>query len=1757
MDCTFFYGAKVSGIVEHIFQGAPQLTFRHSVVLSMVPTKVMDAELSLERLSLSPVPGPIKCQSSLALSTSVSRCHNLSHHNLILLENDMAVENIPLFDVYPAAEIQEPVSFAESKFVQGSTNGAIKVRLSASSMVLFRSTLILDPNTFTFLSTNQTIASPHVELLKRIRFHNELVNYFKKDVPPLQRSSAIHAAEISDGITSSIDPMNALKGPNFETATALLDSPTAESRSSPMPHSEENLPLPDPLDSQTLPPHIENSQISPGLDLLIEQRHEGPQEKPYTPILPNMQAEHVSDEGPSTKQSLMPAQNASEMSPRTKEPYMHPQNTEKLLLNSDPVDSGNLAILKDSSNLQSYDVSEKKLHESMSESTQDASNTHAPNIEERENVMPKEPIITETENVSESEVLPTFRSEMPSFLHRLPTIDKKPVDLYNLFIAVILRGGFEQVTLKKQWAKVGRELGYRGKIMTSLSSSLKSCFQKSLSLFEIYMLEQKPQVIKQLLSTGNPLYQGDTSLSAEPATQDPMMETNMLGKRPMACANDLPSKRSEVNSHQVIRILGSTYYSRRTLSRISSKGFFTNLPFSFDSSRSKTYHAKVKEDAPPAPKKAPEHCEYNVTNSAQLNLMWDHMLKHDRFVQDEANGGHPQKMPQASTLRQFIDRDGRVQDTFVALIPDLLGRSRESGLHAESPTIDSYSHISVAEFESLYWEVVQNSGRSNQLREILDPEICQGLSTLSHESNFCKPGNDVISSKARVEPTTNGNDQNTCFVPHEKFAEACAHPWNLHNVPTSSQSLLGHLDEGDIDDRSLIVPEIDIATAFTTFNWHCHDQYLQSINYLAHGAPRVWYIIPELEASKFQELIEELVTASEDEHNFDMRWIAKDLDKTHQHEDGSYETLLNSLDYSVQPLHRYRMHNKDAFFQELIKSKTPRISSTQDFVITPQMLLSRGIRWTRAVQNVGEVIITYPGAHSCIVSTGFSLSEKIKFASPLWLTFSMKGTEMMKEQCVIPCFPVFKLVSNLIQLHESHPVCESPEYLRDLISLHRMLCNREIESRIALRQHQVKETILDERPSRDSDTLADDDLTQTFPSTVVLMNKTTSESFSISLRTFLDLNEKRILIPENIIAELRLGVSDEKLRVLPRGLSIRSLDYKDWTRRYEDMIQLLGKVLPLKLCKTLLIEGEKISSGLIPATSKAAASESGDEASLKVFKYYLSSLTEFWNEATNFIEDCQSFLSIKHHSRIRKANGPESSKTVTHLMDIALRIPLLNFHCVEMDQILEFKLELENFDKAARAIVCKPGQSYQDFDELINLGQSFGLDIPSLRFMERIYDRLKWIETFELISSGKDPYADKKDVFLLSDLHDFINFGIGVLGEGDEPLIECAKAISESSASFNVELSGILDKKFIDDLDVAQLESITERFGQGKLFLLPDMFAYLSRVYNHLSWIKEYQKLASRQLRMSFQETKYLQRSIVDSKLVYDEKVLSELFKNTEAWIDLVFSRIEKTQIAMNSILADALLKNPSSQQSLSCADKLTLILKQIETIFSDSDNYDRCSSFLAANSVTSDASEVASPLRYCFCRGYEFGTMVECEACKEWYHLSCVTSGMNALIEEENYICIMCSDALAERGIKLSLLARKLLLTELRGFIQQYDLLTVYPSAEGETLLKICTRAAKAFKATETQVNSILADPAPTLLTPDELRFWLRKLYGCGIADALMTSKIIDAIKSLSSDPSQISQWAEPSSLKLLIEENRSEERVISVGDDTKNIGA
>ncbi|BFZ10485.1 hypothetical protein BsWGS_13524 [Bradybaena similaris] len=78
--------------------------------------------------------------------------------------------------------------------------------------------------------------------------------------------------------------------------------------------------------------------------------------------------------------------------------------------------------------------------------------------------------------------------------------------------------------------------------------------------------------------------------------------------------------------------------------------------------------------------------------------------------------------------------------------------------------------------------------------------------------------------------------------------------WNLNNLPVLEQSVLCHINA---DISGMKVPWCYVGMCFSSFCWHIEDHWSYSINYLHWGEPKSWYGVPGGAAAKFENVMRE------------------------------------------------------------------------------------------------------------------------------------------------------------------------------------------------------------------------------------------------------------------------------------------------------------------------------------------------------------------------------------------------------------------------------------------------------------------------------------------------------------------------------------------------------------------------------------------------------------------------------------------------------------------------------------------------------------------------------------------------------------------------------------------------------------------------------------------------------------------------------------------------------------------------------------
>ncbi|KAK9475800.1 hypothetical protein V1514DRAFT_322780 [Lipomyces japonicus] len=408
-----------------------------------------------------------------------------------------------------------------------------------------------------------------------------------------------------------------------------------------------------------------------------------------------------------------------------------------------------------------------------------------------------------------------FHAQQGVTINKLPSVDRRPLDLYHLKKSVDMRGGFEKVCKKKQWAEIGRELGYSGKIMTSLSSSLKNAYQRYVYPYDKYLINAKPLVQQQIEEeqggplapkrqrtlSSNDVSSSSSSFDAEINPLDDMsasIETSLS-------TNNSPerrSKRSRSNENEgaVSTVMGSNMILHR------QTGVVKRLE----------QQTKAKGQVVPG-----ENCEVCGRGDDALSML----------LCDGCDSGYHMQCLNP-VLKSIPDYDWYCDKCLVGtgefgFEEGNVYNLRQFQEKAKNFKDHYFGHSVVNEdqVEREFWRLVQS------VDDTVEVEYGADIHSTIHGSGF-----------STIERN-----------PLDPYS---ADAWNLNVLPLNEKSLFRYIKS---DISGMTVPWLYVGMVFSTFCWHSEDHYTYSINYQHFGATKTWYGIPGEDSDKFEDVMRQAV----------------------------------------------------------------------------------------------------------------------------------------------------------------------------------------------------------------------------------------------------------------------------------------------------------------------------------------------------------------------------------------------------------------------------------------------------------------------------------------------------------------------------------------------------------------------------------------------------------------------------------------------------------------------------------------------------------------------------------------------------------------------------------------------------------------------------------------------------------------------------------------------------------------------------------
>ncbi|KAL2130053.1 hypothetical protein VTI74DRAFT_6947 [Chaetomium olivicolor] len=1313
-------------------------------------------------------------------------------------------------------------------------------------------------------------------------------------------------------------------------------------------------------------------------------------------------------------------------------------------------------------------------------------------------------------NLSYLDALGKFHKQHGTNLTRWPYVDKKPLDLYRLKKAVEARGGFEKVCKLKKWAEIGRDLGYSGKIMSSLSTSLKNSYQKWLCPYEDYLRIAKPGVHQQLeLEYGGPL-------TPSPAPS-PLKRSNLptpasaRAESPARSATDAlqasldgSSKDSDRDVSMADAPASSTPQKMSGFTAVNAGGFkAVNSAFT-SVNRTAVAASEDKGFSTPKPNGTPSTSAKNTPeyraptlgpSSLKRQLSCDSMDSAKKDSGDKENGDPGSRR----SKRLKKDTVPTVAGSHMSLFRSAVPRIPRDEAAAPGERCEQCGKGS----EESSFIVICESCDHGYHGTCLDPPIkvkpetewncprclvgdgqfgfeeggLYSLKQFQEKAADFKQG--YFENKMPFDPVLNCHRPVTeddvehefwrlvadleetveveygadihCTTHGSGFPTIEKHPDNPYSTDPWNLNLLPLHPESlfrhiKSDISGMTVPWVYVGMIFSTFCWHNEDHYAYSANYQHFGATKTWYGIPGDDAEKFENAMREAVPEL----------------------------------FETQP---------DLLFQLVT-------------LLTPEQLKKAGVRVYALDQRAGQFVITFPQAYHAGFNHGFNFNEAVNFAPCDWEPYGLAGVERLQQFRRQPCFSHDELLWTAAEgVTSSGLTIQTAKWLAPALDrIHkRELAQREefIAKHDFIAKHlDAKHPVQHHRCVFGGE--GDDECPMTFKIDDADVPEEEYGCFYCKAFTYLsrficlktgkvlcllhagshpccDLQESdRYLGKEHALYYRK---SDEAIAAMSKKVADKANVPEAWEEKYEKLLD-EDATPSLKTLRNLLSEGEKIPYEL---------------PSLPVLKAFVDRCNHWVEEATNYIVRKQqnrrknekawqigSRKSIGSAQQDQKEREMRNVANVYRLLDEAKQI---GFDSPEILQLQERADAIRAFqDDARKVLEHRQSHSIGPVEKLLEEGQSFNVDIPEVEQLNRLLDQLQWNEK---ASSSRGTQMTLKDVRELID-------------EGNRLSIP---VYNDHLAYYMEQLTNghMWDKKVqelinADIIHYPQLQALADQMHTQNWPFSPETVAAVDQIlhkqreaHRQVMDLNERSQNPDYKKRPKYSEVAEVMKKIeeLQAKPAGTHELEKEQ-KRHEDWMRKGKKLFGKTNAPLHILKShmDYVL-----DRNLDCFD-----------IVHDKPRV-----------PAEPASREPSPERdkvnrfedpkfrevFCICRRTEAGMMIECELCHEWYHGKCLKIARGKVKEDDKYTCPIC-----DWRVKIPRDAARPKLEDLITWQEEIPNLPFQPEEE-EVLKNIIDNATEFRNHIASYCNPILA----TASEAETQRFYLRKIEGAEILLAYETN--------------------------------------------------
>ncbi|KAK8136077.1 Lid2 complex component lid2 [Apiospora sp. TS-2023a] len=1277
-------------------------------------------------------------------------------------------------------------------------------------------------------------------------------------------------------------------------------------------------------------------------------------------------------------------------------------------------------------------------------------------------------------NMNYIDQLAKFHKQQGTNLNRLPYVDKKPLDLYRLKKAVEARGGFDKVCKMKKWAEIGRDLGYSGKIMSSLSTSLKNSFDRWLNPYENYLRQAKPGVYQQLEYE----YGGPFTPSPAPS---PVKRSNVA--TPSSLRGDSPARHASDALQASLGANGLKQEGDTAMPDAApTSGGFTaiNSGGGGGGFTAQELHPPKQYGSPMTSAKNTPDFRPTATGAAtslkrQLSCdSLDSSKKEQGTDKDDSEAGSRRNavptvagshmsLFRPSAPRIPRDETGNISDRchtcgkgeevgYIAvcescdhgyhgacLDPPLKSKPgdewncprclvgdgqfgfEEGGLYSLRQFQEKAADFKQGYFENrMPYDPVLNCSRP-VTEDDVEREFWRLVASIE-ETVEVEYGADVhCTTHGSGFPTPERNPDDPYSIDW----------WNLNALPLHPESLFRHIKT---DISGMTVPWVYVGMIFSTFCWHNEDHYAYSANYQHFGATKTWYGIPGEDAERFENAVREAVPEL----------------------------------FETQP---------DLLFQLVT-------------LFTPEQLKKAGVRVYALDQRAGQMVITFPQAYHAGFNHGFNFNEAVNFAPCDWEPFGLAGVERLQEFRKQPCFSHDELLWTAAEGTASVLSIQTAKWLAPALErIHkRELAQREQFMRRHLEGNQHT-CIL---------SVKTEETHEPCPLTYQLLDEDVpEEEYQCSyckayayLSRFKCRTSGKVLCLQHAGSHAccdlpeadRLNGKDhalfyrkenEDLEAMYRKVAEKAHLPEAWEDKYEKTLD-EGSVPSLKSLRALLAEGEKIPYDL---------------PSLPTLKEFVDNCNDWVEEATNYTVRKQQnrrksdkllqsggrkSIGNSHHDQ--KEREMRSIENIEKLID---RATTIGFDCPEITQLTERADAIKDFRSRAQAALDRlVVHSATTIEELLEEGRGYNVDLPQIDRLAHFLKQIQW---------NTKARESRLAFMTLGDVKAIFTEGV----ELEVPMYnDHYKYYSEKLAAgqqWEAKAHELINAEIIH---YPQLEALSNQVSHNQIPVTRETLAAVDQIlhkqreaHKQILDITERSRDPDYTKRPKYVEVAEIMKKLEDLNSKPTGTLdLEKEQKRHEDWMRKGKKLFGKTNAPLHILKShmDYVL-----DRNMDCFDITNDKPRLPAEPSSRAPSEERDAK---ANRSWNDSSEGRDV--FCICRRSEAGMMIECELCHEWYHGKCLKIARGKVKEEDKYTCPIC-----DWRVKIPRDAARPKLEDLLAWQDEIAGLPFQPEEE-EVLRKIIDNAQDFRQAISVYCN-------PIMITANEAetqRFYLRKIEGAEI---------------------------------------------------------